>query len=349
MNSFYTIFSVVSVITGICIWIFFNYKPKKQKKTDSLYTDALNAMLRADKRKAITLLTDIVKQDSGHVDAYLQLGSILRDDDPQRALKIHQMLTVRPNLDHNSKIEIHKSLALDYEAIDDIKKSKREAEQILVIDKKNQWALTFLLGLAEKIKDWDYAEDKAKKLQKVTGIYNNEELARYLVFRSEEKINKNQFEDAESLLNDALKKSPEFGLPYKYLGEIKMAKRDLVKAVECWEKFVNLSPEDSYKVFDNMESALFDLGRYSEVEKFYRKVLKKDSKNIAGTLRLANVLNEKGEDQAAINLIEGIIDNGNAKISILLMKLKLSLLIQTPTELGHQIDSIINQIESVDE
>ena len=98
-----------------------------------------------------------------------------------------------------------------------------------------------------------------------------------------------------------------------------------------------------------MESALFDLGRYSEVEKFYRKVLEKDSTNIVGSLRLANVLNEKGEDQAAIKLIEGLINIGSANISILLMKLKLSLSIQTPTELGHQIDAILNQLESVDE
>ena len=331
------------------IWIFFNYKPKKQKKTDSLFTDALNAMLRADKHKAIRLLKDIVKQDSGHVDAYLQLGSILRSDDPQRALKIHQMLTVRPNLDQNIQIEIYKSLAMDYEAIGNLKKSKREAEQILIIDKQNQWALSFLLNLGEKIKDWDYAEDKAKRLQKITGNHDNEELAKFLIFRSEEKIKRNEFTAAESLLNNAIKQAPEFGLPYKYLGEIRMANRDLVKAVECWEKFVDLSPENSHKVFDNIESALFDLGRYSEVEKFYRKVLVNDPTNIAGSLRLANVLNEKGEDQAAIKLVEGIINNGDPKISILLMKLKLSLSIQTPTELGHQIDDILNQIENIDD
>ena len=330
-------------------WILLKYKPEKQKKTDSLYTDALNAMLRADKPRAITLLRDIVKQDSGHIDAYLQLGSMLRDENPQRALKIHQMLTVRPNLEQNIRIEIYKSLALDYEAMDDLKRSKKEAEQIIKLDKQNQWALSFLLNLGEKLKDWDYAEGIAKSLQKITGNYNNEELAKYLVFKSEYKIKKNEFEAAESLLNSAIKQAPEFGLPYKYLGEIRMANRDLVKAVESWEKFINLSPEQSHKIFDNMESALFDLGRYSEVEKFYRRVLDKDSKNVAGTLRLANVLNEKGEGQAAIKLIQGIIDGGSTKISILLMKLKLSLSIQTPSELSHQIDAILNQIESIDE
>ena len=349
MNAFYTFLTVVLIMATIGVWIFFNYKPKKQKKTDSLYTDALNAMLRADKSKAVALLRDIVKQDSDHVDAYLQLGSILRDDDPQRALKIHQMLTVRPNLEQSIQLEIYKSLAMDYETIGDLNRSKKEAEQILTLDKQNQWALTFLLNIGEKIKDWDYAEDKAKRLQKITSNYNNQELAKYLVYRGKEKIKENEFEAAELLLNNAIKQAPEYGLPHKFLGEIKMVKRDLVRAVEYWENFVRLSPKDSHKIFDNMESALFDLGRYSEVENFYRKVLENDSTNVAGTLRLANVLNEKGEDQAAVKLIEGIINNGSANISILLMKLKLSLSIQTPAELGHQIDAILNQLEIADE
>ena len=66
-------------------------------------------MLRTDNRKAIKLLRDVVKQDSDHIAAYLQLGNLLREEDPQRAIKIHQMLTVRPNLSKTIKIEIYKA------------------------------------------------------------------------------------------------------------------------------------------------------------------------------------------------------------------------------------------------
>ena len=150
MISFFIIFAVILAIAVASLWAFFKYRPEKKKKTDSLYTDALNAMLRADKLKAITLLKNIVKQDSDHVDAYLQLGSIIRDEDPHRALKIHQTLTVRPNLDKHTQIEIYKSLAMDYEAIDDLIKSQKEAEQILKFDKSreyiNKWVNTSIRG-----------------------------------------------------------------------------------------------------------------------------------------------------------------------------------------------------------
>ena len=171
-------------------------------------------------------------------------------------------------------------------------------------------------------------------------------MAKYLVYKSKEKIKNNDFEEAESLLDKAIKQAPEFGLPYKYLGDMRMLNRDLVKAIDFWEKFIHFSPKESYLVFDAMESALFDLGRYSEVENFYRKVLEKNPMDLAAGLRLSNVLNEKGEDQAAISLIDKLIENGNTTISIILMKLKLSLFIKTPAELGYQIDEILNQLEN---
>jgi lipopolysaccharide biosynthesis regulator YciM len=238
---------------------------------------------------------------------------------------------------------------MDYEVIGDLIKARKEAEQILIIDKLNKWAITFLLNIGEKLEDWDYATDKAKQLQKIIGVSDSNNLAKYIVYKSKEKIKQNNFKEAESLLDKAISQSPEFGLPYKYLGDIKMKNRDLVKAIEYWEKFINLSPEESYMVFDSMESALFDLGRYSEVENFYRKVLEKTPMDLAAGLRLANVLNEKGEDQAAILLIDKLIDNGNATISIMLMKLKLSLFIKTPAELGYQVDEILNQLENINE
>ena len=182
MYSFYIII-VVILITAIGFWIFFNYKPKIQKKTDSLYTDALNAMLKTDKRRAISLLRDVVKQDSNHIDAYLQLGNILRDEEPQRALKIHQMLTVRPNLSKTTKVDIYKSLAMDYEVIGDLIKARKEAEQILIIDKQNEWGITFLLNIGEKIEDWDYAADKAKQLQKIIGVSDTNNLSKYIVYK----------------------------------------------------------------------------------------------------------------------------------------------------------------------
>ena len=99
--------------------------------------EALNAMVRGDRRIALNHLRDVVKQDTNHIDAYLQMGDILREEgNAQAAVKIHQSLTVRPNLSNDINRDIHKSLALDFEQLGQFAKARREAEFVLKQNKK---------------------------------------------------------------------------------------------------------------------------------------------------------------------------------------------------------------------
>ena len=349
MDSIYiVIFIAVTFIIAILTYHQFK-KPSNYKRADTIYMEALNAMLLSDKRKAINLLSTLVKNDSEHVSAYLQLGNLLRDEDTDRAIKIHQMLTVRQRIDKETKIEIFKSLALDYKKNNDLSKSKIEAEKIFEFDKTNLWANEFLLSLAEQTEDWDYAEKKAKDLKKIKGHDGDVNLSKYSLQKGVFHLEKNNLIDAERLFKEVVNESPDFAMSYKYLGDIKYSKRDLVKAIEYWEKYMELSKDESYLVFDSIETALFDLGRYSEVEKFYRKVLKNNSKDLNAGLRLANVLNEKGENKAAIDLTDSFISKENPSVLVMLMKLKLSLSSKTPAELGHFIDEILKVIKSSNE
>ena len=249
-------------------------------------------------------------------------------------------------MDKETKIEIFKSLALDYKKINDIQKSRIEAEKISEIDKTNLWANEFLLSLAEETKDWDYAEKKARDLKKIKGFDSEVDLSKYTLQKGVIHLEKNNYAESEKLFRQAISESPEFAMPYKYLGDIKYSNRELVKAIEYWEKYMELSPSESHLVFDSIETALFDLGRYSEVEKFYKKVLKNNSNDLNAGLRLANVLNEKGENKAAISLIDSFINEVNPSILVMLMKLKLSLSTKTPAELAHYIDKILKILKS---
>ena len=175
---FIIVLAAVTLVVSILIFYFLK-KPSRKKRTDTIYMEALNAMLLSNKRKAINLLSTLVKNDSEHISAYLQLGNLLRDENTDRAIKIHQMLSVRQNLDKETKIEIFKSLALDYKKNNELSKSKIEAEKIFKIDKTNIWANSFLLSLAEKTEDWDYAERKAKDLIKIKGFDDEINLSYY--------------------------------------------------------------------------------------------------------------------------------------------------------------------------
>ena len=150
-------------------------------------------------------------------------------------------------------------------------------------------------------------------------------------------------EDAKSFFKKAIKKSPNNSQAYKYLGNLYEKNRDLVKALENWKAYATKDEKSGTDVYHKIESALFDLGRYSEVEKFYQNLISIDRFNYEAVLKLANVLDEKGETTTALNLIENSIDKNYNDIRIDLMKLKLSIPTATPIELGHQVDAIIDK------
>ena len=93
----------------------------------------------------------------------------MREENTDQALKIHQSLTVRPNLLPEQKVEIHKALAKDYIKIGYMKNAIDEAKKILLIEKRNLWALKFLIRISEENQDWEEAAIWSKHLQKISG------------------------------------------------------------------------------------------------------------------------------------------------------------------------------------
>jgi len=335
---------ILVIIGGLT---FFYIQPKQQAKTESIYTDALNAMVRGDKRTALKYLRDVVKQDTNHVDAYLQMGDILREEgNALAAIKIHQSLTVRPNLKNDVKIHIHRSLALDYNQISQLAKARREVELLLKLDKKNLWANEFLLALFEKQQDWDKATQISKIIQKVKQLQDPTQIARFLVLKGMDKHEKGKVDEAIKTFDIAAKTDPNYEKTYLCLGDIYLVKRDLVKAIDNWEKYALLNPENGKMIYSKIEAALFDLGRFSEVEKFYERIVDKDPSNLSALTKLANVLEEKGEHNSALLLVEDALSKNQTSIHAHLMKLKLSLQLSKPNELSNHIDKIIQLLTS---
>ena len=341
----FIILSILVIAIGTSLFFYYKKKPLIKTNSNKLYTEALNMLVRGDSQNAIRLLRDVVKQDTNHLDAYLQLGDILRDEgNSQNAIKIHQSLTVRPGLDDKLQIQIHQSLAKDYLSLNEISLAKKEAEMILNIDKKEFWATEFLLDLAEKSHDWAQAAHLIKTLDN-----NNSDitrLARFKVYEGMGKFENDDRKGAEQCFNKAIEIAPNFGLPHLYLGNLFSENRNLVKALEHWEQYALLDLKNGSSIYSKIESALFDLGRFSEVEKFYQRALKNNPRNLDALAKIANVLEEKGERQKALDLVEDALSQHEDSIKLRLMKLKLSIQYASPPQLSQQIDKMIDIMTS---
>ena len=219
MNSYlYLILILISL--GVLGFFIFR-KPKKKQPTQSIYTKALNSIIQGETKVALKHLKDVVKQDTNHIDAYLQIGNILREEgNIEAAIKIHRSLTVRPNLGRSVYRQIHKSLALDYYKNGNLSRAKEEALKVVKSNKKNLWANQFLLEISEDQNDWKEAAQLSKTVQRIKSSKNPEQLSRFLVFQSMDKLKNHQSNEAIILLKKAIKNSPTFSLPYQKLGDV---------------------------------------------------------------------------------------------------------------------------------
>ena len=213
---------------------------------------------------------------------------------------------------------------------------------IIEVDKKNLWANQFLLEINENQNDWKEAAQRSKVVQKIKSSKDPDQLSKFLVFQSMDKLKNNQSEEAIALLKKAIKNSPNFALPYLKLGDVFFAINKLNDAIKSWEKFIELNPDESKEVLSKVETAYFDIGQFDEVEKFYNRVIQNNPSNLVALVNLANVLQQKGEYAASMSLIDDALLQNNNSIFINLMKLKLSLKQSDDSRYNKSIDRIID-------
>jgi len=340
------LFMVFILCSAAAIGFLIFKRPKKKQPTQSIYTKALNAIIQGETQVALKHLKDVVRQDTNHIDAYIQIGNILREEgNVEAAIKIHRSLTVRPNLSKEFRSQIHKSLSLDYYKFNDLDRAKEEAHKVVNVNKRNLWANQFLLEISENQSDWKEAAQLSKIVQKIKSSKDPNQLSRFLVFQSMDKLKNNQSNEAIILLKKAIKNSPNFSLPYLKLGDVFYQEKKIQNAIKQWEKFVELNPDESKKVLSKIESAYFDIGQFDEVEKFYNRVIQKNPSNLVALVNLANVLQQKGEYNASMSLIDDALIHNDNSIFINLMKLKLSLKQSDDTRYNKIIDKIMEQFK----
>ena len=71
--------------------------------------------------------------------------------------------------------------------------------------------MSFLLSLAEKIEDWDYAEKKAKDLKKIKGYKNKINLSNYTLQKGVVLLDQGNISEAEKFFKKQLVNHLNFG------------------------------------------------------------------------------------------------------------------------------------------
>ena len=157
------------------------------------------------------------------------------------------------------------------------------------------------------------------------------------------KIDEEEYDEAESMLNDIVKKDPKNSEAYHNLGVIEMSRYQYKEAINQFKKASELNPKsfqspfllaDCYRnVGDNMnaEKALktaneikydefalmnlaevqIELGKYKEAEDNYTKILNKSPKFSEASVGLAQIRIGQGKLEEAMSMVNAALASGN--------------------------------------
>ena len=277
----------------------------------SPYTEGLRALLEKDPVRAMHKLRETVSADSTNVDAYLRLGTLFAEtNDLPKAIKIHRLLTFRADLTGAQKVEVYRALADDYLKTGDMPRALEALEHILTLSKKDRWALEKKMGLLGAQEDWAGASDTAEKLIQAEGSVSPRYLAVLKVQEGLKLCREKKERDGRIQFREAIKHDSTLAAPYLYWGDSYIREDRIEDAVKIWRRLLEVNPARAHLLFDRLETYLFDLGQFSEIENIYRTLIRDHPQNIHAYAALSKFLAKRGDRGDAIAVLhEGLQNN----------------------------------------
>jgi len=292
----------VSFILLLIIAFWSRSRRKEAVPSQRAYLEALKALVAGEDKIAFQRFKQVVTEDTNNLDAYLKLGDLFRKKGQlDKALQVHNELTLRYGLSDEVRVEILKSLAEDYIEAKDWDKGVSTLNDILRLDHHNLWAKRKLLTCYEELSSWDEATKLREELSrdKQEKERNYPVLALYKVFQGNELASKEEYHKARLAYKEALNYDEKCVPAYLYLGEAYTADRRPEDAITYWRKLLEMVPQAGYLIFDRLEETLFEIGSYSEMAEIYDRILKDNPKDIKALQALAVISEKKGRrDQA---------------------------------------------------
>ncbi|MEO0128616.1 MAG: tetratricopeptide repeat protein [candidate division WOR-3 bacterium] len=302
---------IIIIFALIAFILYFYFRPRKPKTQVNIpYLESLIAELEGNDELAIKKLKEALNIDTNLVNGYIRLGNLYRKKgDIERAIKIHQSLTVRPTLRKEEEKKIYFSLVQDYLESNRPNRAIAFLREILKIDKNDKNACHLLLKIYEDIQNY---QDCITLSEEYKEIIDEQRLAYYYSALATTRLSESgeepetRIKEVGNLLKKALKIKSDSVSSLYYNAEFYKNLGDLKKAKEYYLKILELQPDFSFMVLHDLEKVAYETGTFEQIIPLYEKIFKQNPKNFPVGFALANLYEKKNEIEQAKDIYRKI-------------------------------------------
>ncbi len=169
------------------------------------YLVGLNFLLNEEPDKAVDVFIKMLEVDSNTVETHLAVGKLFRRrGEVDRAIRIHQNLIARPQLDKNYRDQSLFELGQDYLSAGVLDRAERIFLEVVDIKAYSAPAIRALLDIYQQEKAWEDAIQMARKLASITRINIHPVIAHYYCELADVAYAKGHYEQGNQYIKQAL-------------------------------------------------------------------------------------------------------------------------------------------------
>lgn len=174
------------------------------------YFQGLNYVLNEQPDKAIEIFCKMMEVDNETLETHYALGNLFRRrGEVDRAIRIHQNLIARPNLDQRQRALALLELGLDYMRAGLFDRAEHLFKELVELRLHLRPAQENLLAIYEQEKDWRNAIEVARQLQRHTPQDIHIVIAQYHCELAEHAVRENHASEAITHINQAFAADPD--------------------------------------------------------------------------------------------------------------------------------------------
>lgn len=278
---------------------------------DAALRGALLNVLDRELEEAERLIEAACQMDSSGVDPYLALARLYRmRGEIGRAIRVHQNLLLRKDLDPRQTVAALADLAADFRRGGFLQRSIAAYEEVLAHDAGHLAALSALVWLLADARDYPRAIEMARRLAKLDRAAADRvpDEASLLVDSAEAAHAQGRNDEARRAAKRALRKSPRSVRGWVVLGEVEAARGKSRAALSAWQRVPKLDRAAGATVYPRLESLYGSLGRLADFETWLRKHLAEHPDDDPARIALANTLAARGEREAAEDELQHLLE-----------------------------------------
>ncbi len=228
------------------------------------YFKGLNFLMNEQPDKAIEAFVDVIKVEPQTIELHFALGNLFRRrGEIMRAIKMHQSLLERDDLDEEQKLYTLFEIAQDYlkaGLLDRAEESFSKLEGTMYAES----SLKFLLEIFEQEKDWLKAVATAERLAKLSGQSLQKEIANFYCELASQEMMNSKVGDARQHLDDALSVHRRCVRSNVLLGDLEAGQGRFEEAISAWKRIESQSPDHLCLVSRKMLDAFDRMERFEE-------------------------------------------------------------------------------------